>query len=203
MMKVYFSPSSPFVRKVLVCASELDIADKIELLPSAAGPVQRDATIIADNPLGQVPTFFTDDGIALYDSRVICEYLDALAGGNRLFPAASLARWQALVYQSVADGILDAALLTRYETAMRPEPLRWADWITGQMSKVSDALAKLESEVGQFGTQVDIGVITIGCALSYLDLRFPDNGWRQRCPGLKTWYDTFSQRPSMLSTALR
>jgi glutathione S-transferase len=202
-MKVYFSPSSPFVRKVLVCANELGIADKIALLPSAAGPVKRDATIIADNPLGQVPTFFTDDGMALYDSRVICEYLDVLAGGHALFPAPGPARWQALVDQSVADGILDAALLTRYETAMRPEALRWPDWMAGQMSKVTDALAKLEADVSGFGARVDIGVITVGCALSYLDLRFPDNGWRDRCPGLKAWYESFSQRPSMVATALK
>jgi glutathione S-transferase len=86
---------------------------------------------------------------------------------------------------------------------MRPEALRWPDWMAGQMSKVTDALAKLEVQAGAFGARVDIGTITVGCAVSYLDLRFPDNGWRDRCPGLKAWYDAFSQRPSMVATALR
>jgi glutathione S-transferase len=201
-MKLYFSPSSPFVRKVLVCAHELGLADRIELLPSAAGPVQRDRTIVAANPLGQVPTFFTDDGVALYDSRVICEYIDSLGGGS-LFPAAGPARWTALVDQSIGDGILDAALLCRYEEAARPEALRWEDWRTGQMSKATDALDLLNRSVAALQGRVDIGTITVACALSYLDLRFPGFGWRTGRDALAAWYAAFSGRPSMEKTALR
>lgn len=201
-MKLYFSPSSPFVRKVLLCAYELGLGDKIELLPSAAGPVQRDRKIVADNPLGQVPTFFTDEGVALYDSRVICEYLDHLAGGT-LFPVAGPARWSALVEQSVGDGILDAALLARYEDVARPATLHWADWRAGQLSKATDALDLLERNVAALEGRIDIGTITLACAMSYLDLRFPSFGWRDGRDALSAWYAQFAARPSMIQTALR
>ncbi len=125
-MKIFFSPASPFVRKCMVVAHELGIADRIEKLPSAAGPVKRDATIIPKNPLGQVPTFITDDGQVLFDSRVICEYLNATQSG-KLFPADGAARWARLTELALADGMTGAALLARYESVLRPEALRWAD----------------------------------------------------------------------------
>lgn len=111
-MKLFYSPTSPFVRKVMVVAHELGLADRLERLPSAAHPVNRDKSIISHNPLGQVPTLLTDDGQVLADSRVICEYLDDLAGGG-LFPKAGAARWRALVDQTLGDGLLGAALLAR------------------------------------------------------------------------------------------
>ncbi|MBU1358950.1 MAG: glutathione S-transferase N-terminal domain-containing protein, partial [Gammaproteobacteria bacterium] len=143
-MKLYFSPTSPYVRKCMVVAHEVGLADRIELLPSAANPVQRDREIIASNPLGKVPTFLTDDGDVLYDSRVICEYLDDLGGGS-VFPKSGKERWTALTLQSLADGILDAALLARYEVATRPEPLRWEEWRLGQLDKAETSLAHLEA----------------------------------------------------------
>src|SRR6266536_1901402 len=179
-MKIFFSPSSPFFRKVLVSAHELGLAERIERLKSAAHPINRDQTIIAHNPLGQVPTFFTDDGRVLYDSRVICEYLDALAGG-RLFGSGD-ARWCALTEQALGDGLLNAALLTRYETAWRPAHLLWEDWAKSQFDKVHSVLDRIETWAADFGERVDIGTITIACALSYLDLRFPDCGWRGSHP---------------------
>jgi glutathione S-transferase len=196
-MKVYYSPMSPFVRKVLVSAAELGL--EIELLPSAANPVTRDQTIVATNPLGQVPTLFADDGTALYDSRVICEYLDTLAGGQRLFPAAGPARWQCLVEQSLADGILDAALLMRYEQVIRPADMMYAPWQRGQLEKVVSSLERLEAWVPSFGDRVDIGTISAACSLGYLDLRFPEEGWR-RYAGLAAWYARFSERDSMIAT---
>lgn len=142
-MKLFFSPASPFVRKCMVIAHELALTDRIEKLPSAAGPVARDKSIIPSNPLGKVPTLITDDGQVLYDSRVICEFLNDLGGGT-LFPANGPARWQALADQALGDGVMDAALLARYEVALRPEALRWTDWVDGQLSKAHDALAQLE-----------------------------------------------------------
>src|SRR3954451_22246874 len=124
-MKIFYSPASPYVRKVMVVAHELGLADRIERLPSAAGPVARDAAIREHNPLGQVPTFFTDDGAVLYDSRVICEYLDDLGGGS--FFGSGAARWRNLTDAALGDGLLGAALLARYEAVLRPEPLRWAE----------------------------------------------------------------------------
>ncbi|WP_288587625.1 glutathione S-transferase [uncultured Methylobacterium sp.] len=198
-MKLFYAKASPFVRKVLVAAHELGLADRIELLPAAAHPINRDATIRAQNPLGQVPTLILDDGTALADSRVICEYLDHLGQGG-LFPAAGPARWAALTAQSTGDGLLDAALLCVYETRVRQEGERSAGWVTGQREKIGDALARIDAAAGEFGERVDIATITYGCALGYLDLRLPDLGWRERAPAAAAWYARFGERPSMQAT---
>ncbi|MEQ1612321.1 MAG: glutathione S-transferase, partial [Hyphomicrobiaceae bacterium] len=188
-MKIFYSPTSPYVRKVMVCAHELGLADKIEKLSCAASPINRDKNILAQNPLGQVPTLITDEGQMLADSRVICEYLDHI-GGNKLFPRTS-ARWQAIVDQAMADGILGAALLARYETALRPGDKLWADWLNGQMDKINTTLAALEAAVPKFADRVDIGTISYACALSYLDLRFPTFDWRGANPKAAAWYKAF------------
>ena len=195
-MKIYFSPFSPYVRKCLVAGHELGLNARIELLPSNANPVQRDQKIIAMNPLGKVPTFLTDDGQVLYDSRVICEYLNDLAGGT-LFPRAGKARWETLTLQSLGDGMLDACLLARYEDVARPEVLRWAEWRAAQLDKVETSLAYLEASPQQLAERVDIGALTVGCALWYLDLRFAGLEWRNRYPKVAQWFATFSLRPSM------
>jgi glutathione S-transferase len=193
-MKILFSPFSPFVRKCLVMAHELGLS--VELLPSNAHPVNRDREIIASNPLGKVPTFFTDDGQVLYDSRVICEYLDHL-GGGRLIPEPGRERWAALTLQSLGDGMLDAALLARYETVARPEERQWPAWRDAQLDKIETSMTALEAHPEWLRDRIDLGAITIGCALWYLDLRFADNGWRKRHPALASWYAAFSQRDSM------
>lgn len=195
-MRLYFSPFSPYVRKCLVSGMELGLNERITLLPSQAHPVQRSRELIATNPLGKVPTLLTDDGQVLYDSRVICEYLDDLAGGS-LFPRSGEARWQALTPQSLGDGMLDAALLARYEDAARPQALRWADWTAGQLDKLHTSLAALETAPQQLQDRVDIGSITIGCAIWYMDLRFAELAWRDRYPRVAAWYAGFSQRPAM------
>lgn len=197
-MKIYYSAASPFVRKVLVCAAELGVT--IEHSPAQVGPVARSATVVADNPLGQLPTFFADDGTVLYDSRVICEFLDDHAGGGRLFPKSGAARWQSLVEQSLADGLLDAALLARYETILRPDDRKWPDWIAGQMDKVRCACDRMEQWAPSLGGRVDIGTIAIGCALGWLDFRYADYGWRTGRPALAAWFDPFAARTSMAST---
>jgi glutathione S-transferase len=200
-MKLYFSSTSPYVRKVMVCAHELGLADRIEKVACAASPINRDKTIIDKNPLGQVPTLVADDGQMLADSRVICEYLDHVGGGGKLFPRNS-ARWQVIVDQAMADGILGAALLARYETALRPGDKLWADWLNGQMDKIKTTLAALETAAPKFPDRVDIGTISYACALSYLDLRFPTFDWRGAYPNAAVWYKTFEQRPSMTATKL-
>ncbi|VTU19169.1 putative GST-like protein YibF [Variovorax sp. PBS-H4] len=195
-MKILFSPFSPYVRKCLVTAHELGLHDRLQLLPSNAHPVQRDREIIASNPLGKVPTFFADDGRVLYDSRVICEYLNDLADG-KLFPAPGAQRWDALTLQSLGDGILDAALLARYEDVARPEPMRWPEWRAAQLDKAETSLAHLNARPALLEARVDIGTIAVGCALWYLDLRFADFAWRDRHPLLGQWYAGFGARPSM------
>ncbi len=198
-MKLFFSPTSPYVRKCLVVAHELGLNDRITLLPSNVHPVNRDAVIIAHNPLGKVPTFFTDEGLALYDSRVICEWLDDRFSGG-LFPRSGAARWPALVLQSLADGILDAALLARYETILRSDAQRSPEWLAGQMDKIHTALQSLEQAPDTLQGRVDIGTLSLACALWYLDLRFDDWGWRGRYPALATWAAAFTQRPSLSAT---
>lgn len=195
-MKLYFSPTSPYVRKCLVVAHELGLAGRIELLAGNAHPVNRDPLIIAANPLGKVPTLICDDGRVLYDSRVICEYLDDL-GGGALFPRSGAARWQALTLQALADGMLDAALLARYEDVARPEALRWAEWRAGQLDKVATSMAALDAAPASLEARVDIGTLALGCALGYLDLRFAELSWREHYPTVARWHAQFSQRASM------
>ena len=200
-MKIFYAAASPFVRKCLVVAHELGLRERIELVPASAHPINRSAPIVAHNPLGQMPTLLADDGTVLYDSRVICEYLNSL-GDGRIVPATGAERWQALIEQSLADGIMDAAVLVRYEQVVRPEPLRWPEWINGQLDKVHSALARIELEAPTFGGRVDIGTIAIGCALGYLDLRF-EGRWRKDCPRLVAWLDAFASAvPSFATTRI-
>lgn len=199
-MKLHYSQTSPYVRKALVLALETGLADRLERVTRAPNPVGADAGLNQANPLGKIPALETDDGQVLYDSPVVCEYLDTLHDGPRLFPADA-SRWDALRRQALADGILDAAVLIRYETWLRPEALRWNEWVSGQRGKIERALDALEHDVARWRERLDIGVITTGCALGYLDFRFDDLGWRSRCPQLAAWYAEFSQRPSMTGTA--
>lgn len=198
-MKLFYAAASPFVRKCLVCAHELGLRERLELVPAAAHPVNRDRALVAHNPLGKIPTLLIDDGSVLYDSRVICEYLNGLGNGH-LIPDDGPPRWSALVEQALADGIMDAAVLTRYENAVRPESLRWPDWTAGQLDKVSCGLAQIEQRGAPAAGRVDIGAIAIGCALGYLDFRYASFGWREKYPRTAQWFETFDNRESMLAT---
>ena len=199
MLKIYYAAASPYVRKCLVGAYELGLYERIERLPASAHPVNRDRTIVAHNPLGKIPTLITDDGTVLYDSRVIFEYLNETGDGN-LIPSRGAARWSVLVEQSLADGMLDAALLARYENVVRPETLRWNDWIAGQLDKITTGLAAIEARASQFGERVDLGTIAFGCTLGYLDFRFPVLRWRDKHPNAAAWFEWFGGRDSMVAT---
>lgn len=199
-MKLWYSPPSPFARKVRVAAIELGLAGRIELVNTPVVPIKPNPELIAENPLVKVPALEAEDGTVLYDSRTICEYLDALAGGGRLFPASGASRWSALRRQSLGDGILDAGILRRYELVLRPEALRWPDWLAGQQAKIDFGLDAAERESGRWGDAFDIGHITIACALGWLDFRFPDCDWRAKRPDLAAWYPRAAQRPSMSQT---
>ncbi len=198
-MQLYFNPASPYVRKVRVTAHELGLGDKIELISVSLTPVSPHDAVRSSNPIGKIPALITDDGAALYDSPVICEYLEALAGGNRIFPAPGATRWTALRRQALADGIMDAAVLTRYEQAVRPQELRWQSWVEGQLLKIRTALDALERE--NLEEALDIGTISIACALGYLDLRFATESWRTSRPRLAAWIAAIGRRPSLVATA--
>jgi glutathione S-transferase len=198
-MKLFYSQTSPFVRKCLVTAHELGLAARLELEPAAAHPVNRDRSVVARNPLGKIPTLVTDAGAVFFDSRVICEYLNGL-GDGRLLPPGGEARFAILTDQALADGLMDAAVLARYESTLRPQELRWPDWSGGQMEKVSSALSDFERRAATWGGRMDLGVIALGCALGYLDFRYPEFAWRERSPSLACWYEPFAARESMTKT---
>jgi glutathione S-transferase len=200
-MKLHHNVASPYVRKVMAVAIETGLDGRLEPVVRIMTPIKPDADLVAANPLGKIPCLVNDDGAVLYDSRVICEYLDSLHDGPKMFPAGGAARWSALRRQAEGDGILDAALLTRYETFLHPEERRWGEWIDGQKQKFRRALDSLEAEAAALGVTVDIGTIALGCALGYLDFRFGNENWRTSRPKLAAWFARFSERPSMARTA--
>jgi glutathione S-transferase len=200
-MKLRYSPASPYVRKCLVLAHEAGLAGRIETVPTVtADPA---SGLAKDNPLGKIPALTVKDGHVIFDSPVICEFLDGLHRGPKLFPARGKARWTALRRQALADGILDASLLRRYES-MRPAEERSATWDEKQKSVVTRALDALEREVKDLGKpaarRTTIGHIAIGCALGYLDFRFAADNWRNGRPNLARWYEGYAKRPSMAAT---
>jgi glutathione S-transferase len=200
MFKLFYAPTSPFVRKVMISAHCLGLVDQIETLACAAHPVHRDERIAPFNPLAKVPALQTADGLMLYDSRVICEYLDAHAGGS-LFPREGTQRWTSRVRQALADGLLDAALLIRYEHVARPADKQWEDWADGQWAKIHAALAAIEREVADYSDGPDdIGLISVGCALGYLDFRFATLDWRASHPATAAWFAVFAEHPAMSAT---
>jgi glutathione S-transferase len=199
-MRLRHSPASPFVRKVLVVAHELGLADRIEIETVSRSPDYPYALVVPENPLAKIPALVTDGGETLYDSRVICEYLDALAGGGRFFPPEAKARWTALRRQALGDGIADAVILGAYEQR-RPEDRRWSGWTDAQRTKVHQGLAAAEAE--DLASPLAIGHVAIACAISYLDLRFPEDGWRGRHPELAGWYRGMEGLPSMQATQLK
>lgn len=199
-MKLSYSPTSPYVRKVSVTAIELGLAGHIERIPT--NTQDRGSGIAEHNPLGKVPALILDDGGVLYDSPVICEYLDSRHDGPKLFPAEGPERWSALRQQALGDGILDAAILRMLETVRRPEKLRWQGWIAHQTAKVTRALDRFEAEAeaATLAGPLTIGAITAGCALGYLEFRVPETDWRDGRPKLAAWYENFAQRPAMRET---
>ncbi len=200
-MKLYSTPTSPFVRKVLVAAHELGLADRIETVLLRPSPTAADPRLSRDNPLSKIPALVLDDGASLYDSPVICEYLDALAGGGMLVPAAGPARWDVLRTQALADGILDAAILVFYERQFRPAELHWDAWLAGQTQKALQGLDALEAQAAGFSAAPDVGQIAAACALGWLEFRAPFGDVRAGRPALTAWFERFSSRPSMAATA--
>jgi glutathione S-transferase len=196
-MKLHWSPKSPYVRKVMVCAYELGLVQRLDLVRSVAAMLKPNPAIMADNPLSKIPTLVREDGSTLFDSVVICEYLNDLAGG-RLFPPQGEARWQALRWHALGDGLLDALILWRNERE-REAPLQ--PLLDAFELKTRASLELLDAEAQALdAAPPSIGSITIGCALGYLDYRFGSLGWRDQAPRLAAWYATLQARPSFKST---
>jgi glutathione S-transferase len=185
----------------MVCAHFSGLAERIEKRDSAAHPVQRDARIAVHNPLAKVPTLVLDDGMALYDSRVICEFIAHTGGNTHLFPAAGPARWLALQQQALGDGLVDAALLARYEHTARPAEVQWPVWREAKMTSMQACLRHIEAVAPTLGVaRPTIGNVAIACALGYLDFRFPELEWRAGCPQAAAWFARFDALPAMQHT---
>lgn len=200
MMKLRHSPASPYARKVLVVAMETGLDNRIEIVPTATTPTKPNLDLARENPLIKLPALVTEGGETLYDSRVICEYLDSLHDGRKLFPPAGGSRWRALKLQALGDGLLDAGILIRYELMLRPEAKQFPDWIAGQTAKVREGLDWLEREADQLAGPLDIGQIAIACALGWLEFRKPAGDNRAGRPRLFGWFDSLSQLPSFQKT---
>ncbi|MBC8782297.1 glutathione S-transferase [Pseudomonas fluorescens] len=200
-MTLFHNPASPFVRKVRVLLAETGQQDRVTLHGCMPTPVQPDAQLVHDNPVGKIPALRLADGTVLHDSRVILDYLDYQHVGNPLIPRDGSARWRRLTLASMADGMMDAAVLVRYETALRPPEKHWDQWLDEQRNKIRRTLVELEADaIAELASHFDIASISVACALGYLDLRHPDLQWRDANPKLAAWYAEVSQRPSMLQT---
>ncbi len=195
-MKLYYSLASPYVRKVRMAALELGLADRLDLVLTDAWTVSEG--LPDDNPLCKVPTLILDDGTSLFDSPVICEYLDSLANGS-LFPPAGPGRWRALRLQALGDGLCDTAVILRLEL-LRPEPIRSLVTMDRQRRAIARTLTVLEREVEDLSGPVTIGTLAVAAGLGYLDLRFDDLQWRAAAPRLAAWFAEISRRPSVQTT---
>lgn len=197
-MQLFRSPTSPFVRKVMVTLHETGQIDEVALVDAAGTPVAPGTMPVGQNPLGKIPTLVRDDGPALFDSRVICRYLDERAGAG-LYPAARI--WEVLTLEALADGVLEAAVLMVYESRLRPAELVYAPWVEGQWDKIARALDALEDRwMSHLHGPLDMAQIAVGCALGYLDFRHEARDWRAGRPGLAAWQAGFAARPAMQAT---
>ena len=198
-MRLFHSPNSPYARKCMVLLHETGLLDQVTLIAATGTPVDTGSKPLAQNPLGKIPALERGDGPALYDSRVICRYLNSLSGSG-LYPAAPRL-WDTLTVEATGDGITDAAILMVYESRLRPEDKRYAPWVEGQWAKIDRALDALESHwMDHLTGAPDMGQISVACALGYLDFRHGLRAWRQGRPHLAAWFDTFANRPSMQAT---
>ena len=195
-MKLIYAPTSPFVRKVMVLLHETGQLDDVEIQHVATTPVSPADEVKIANPLAKIPALVRDDGPTLYDSRVICAYLDDRAKGG-LYAGG----WDSKVLEATADGIMDAAVSATYERRIRPEEKQWDDWETAQMGKVLGACSALNARwMSHLKGPLDIGHIAVGCALAYVDVRHPDSNWRHGNEALADWVADFESRPSMVAT---
>ncbi|WP_176469979.1 glutathione S-transferase family protein [Pseudomonas sp. Irchel 3A5] len=200
-MTLYYNAASPFARKVMLVLHETGQLDRVTLQPTTLSPIAPVEELNNDNPAGKLPALRLADGNVIHDSRVILDYLDSQHVGNPLIPREGSARWRRLTLASLADALLDAALLIRYEQALRPVEKHWDLWLDNQQEKVERSLAYFEQEaITELSSAFDVASISVAAALGYLDFRQPDLAWRNRYPRLANWYFEISQRPSMQAT---
>jgi len=199
-MKLYWSSRSPYARKVMVFAHEVGLAGRIETIPTTVAMTAPNRDLMRVNPIAKIPTLIAEDGMVLYDSSVICEYLDSLHGKERLFPADPARRWPALRWQALGNNMLDNLVPWRNER-LRPPAQQSRETLAAYELKVRSAVSALDSEaVALENAEVSIGHVTLAVALGYLDFRFADLGWRKGHDRVARWHAAFSQRPSLRDT---
>lgn len=199
-MKLHWSPRSPFVRKVMIFAHETGLVDRLTCVRTVVAMNTPNVALLPDNPLSKIPTLVLNDGSSLYDSSVICEYLDTLHGRTKLFPMEGPPRWTALRRQALGDGFLDFLLLWRHERERfaSSQPL-----LDAFAAKYRATMTSLDQEAAALNqTPFGVGQIAIGCGLSYLDFRFADLDWRDEHSQIAAWHATFAQRPSVKHTGI-
>lgn len=205
-MKLHWSPRSPFVRKVMITLHEAGLVDKVQCVRSVVGLSAPNEQVMFDNPLNKIPTLVLADGTKMFDSRVICEYLDGLHEGARLIPQEDAAYYQAMTWQALGDGFLDLLLLWRNWHIDRDLAFDCAEdsYLSAFTLKTQCILAALEAQAPALqATALNIGHVAIACALGHLDFRWQVIAWRVSCPRLANWYQTFSERPSAIATVVR
>ncbi|MDM8164656.1 glutathione S-transferase [Roseovarius sp.] len=198
-MKLIAALPSPFVRKVRVLLHETGQTDAVELVEISTTPMNTDAQAAAANPVGKIPALVREDGPAIYDSRVICRYLDDRFGAG-LYPQARV--WETLTLEATADAMMEAAVLMVYEHRVRPPEKVFDGWIDAQWAKVARCVEAVNGRwMSHLNGPLDMSHVAIGCALGYLDFRHPDRNWREGAGALDDWYAVFSARESMKATA--
>jgi glutathione S-transferase len=201
MMKLWWSSRSPFVRKVMIAAHELGLEDRITLVPAKVHLARADTPVLADNPLGKIPTLITEDAGVFFDSPVICEYLDGLAGGGQLFPRESSERLAALRRQALGDGLMELMILWLVERA-KPAERQWPDVLGACRAKFTAVADQLEKEAAALAAgPFRIGHVSLAAALAYADFRFSSEDWRRGRPALAEWVALTAERPSLRATA--
>ena len=197
-MQLLVSPASPFVRKVRVLIREAKLMDTVEETDVSTTPMNSAPDVVAANPIGKIPALIRADGPGIYDSRVITRFLDDLAGTD-LYPQSRI--WEILTLEATADGIMDAAVSMTYEARLRPEEKQSSAWIEAQWAKAARGIAAVNSRwMSHLTGPLNIGQIGMACALSYVDLRHDDRGWRNGNEALANWHADFAARDSMVAT---
>ena len=200
-MKLFYAPQSPFSRKVRAAAIELGLGDRLELEYAEVVPGRPNTAFAQNhNPLRKVPALLTRAGETIFDSTVICEYLDALAGGDALIPRDPPRRWRVLTNHALAQGMCESVILVRYENWLRPEALRWTVWVEDHWDKIHSGLAWFEANGSELDAPVNIAHLALGSTLGYVDFRWPDHGWRKRFRRVGDWFAAMEQRPSFMQT---